>query len=75
MMQFTNLENGDLEDDARVELGIVGPWWSPIMRFRVYMNHKPEEHLTIWKVHRLSHYVGSWTPPGWLLKLIGEVKK
>ncbi len=70
-------DDGDLVDDGvRLEMGLVGPTWSPVMRFRFYvptLHH--EDHITIWKVRWLSRWLGSYTPPGWFLRLVGEVKK
>lgn len=78
MKDFKDLhvdKDGTIHDEARVEMGLVGGSRSPIMFFRFYMSHQPEDvHLTIWKWHRVSEYVGSWTPPAWLLKLMGQVK-
>jgi hypothetical protein len=67
-------EDGDLIDNARVEMGLIGPVWSPLMRIRIFMEHQPEDHITIWKVRWLSSIFGSYTPPGWFLKIIGQIK-
>jgi len=51
---FTHLidENGTLRDEARAEVDIIGPvTWSPVLRFRFYMNHNPEDHMTVWYVY------------------------
>jgi hypothetical protein len=67
-------QDGNLLDGARVEIGLIGPSWSPLLRIRVYMDHKPEDHVTVWHVRYLSTWFGNYTPPGWFLKLIGQVK-
>ena len=67
-------ESGELVDGARVECGLIGPTWSPLMRIRVYMNHKPEDHMTVWHVRWFSNIFGTYTPPGWFLQLIGQIK-
>ncbi len=67
--------DGEVHEDARVEMAIIGPpTWSPLMRYRFYMEHKPEDHLTVWYIYKISKYLGTYTPPGWFLKLIGQVK-
>jgi hypothetical protein len=70
-------DEGDLIDDARVEIGLVGPIWSPIMRFRFYMSHQPDKHMTVWKLPwNWFHWLfGTYTPPIWFLKLINQVDK
>ena len=68
-------EAGELIDTARVEITNIGPVWSPLIRYRFYMTQQPENHLTHWYVHKLSKYLGSYTPPGWFLRLIGQVKE
>lgn len=67
-------DDGELVDNARVEVSLIGPWWSPLMRYRFYMDHKPEDHLTVWYIYKFSKYFGTYTPPGWFLKLIGQIK-
>lgn len=67
-------DDGDFLDDARVEIGLIGPDWSPLLRFRIFMNHDPENHLTIWHWKYVSKYLGTYTPPGWFLKIIGQIK-
>jgi len=66
-------ENNEITDGARVEVSLISPKWIPILRYRFYMNHKPEDHLTVWHT-KWAKYIGSYTPPGWFLKLIGQVK-
>ncbi len=65
--------DGKMRDTARVEMSIIGPWWSPLMRTRIYMDHEqPGRHITQWWVYPISKYIGSWTPPPWFLRLIGQ---
>ncbi len=66
-------EDGDFLDDARVEMAIPFKWL-PILRYRFYLDHQPQDHLTVWWVNPISRYLGSYTPPPWFLKLIGQVK-
>jgi hypothetical protein len=67
-------ENNELVDTARVEVGLIGPTWSPLMRIRVYFDYKPEDHMTVWHIRWISNIFGTYTPPGWFLQLIGQVK-
>lgn len=67
-------ENNELVDTARIEAGLIGPAWLHIMRIRVYWDHKPEDHMTVWHIRWLSNIFGTYTPPGWFLQLIGQVK-
>lgn len=67
---------GEVNDKARVEISIVGnPRWSPLMRFRFYMDHKPDDHLTVWWCRWLTPILGYYTPPAWFLRLIGQTKE
>ena len=66
-------DNGEVCEDARVEMTTLGPLWSPLIRFRFYMEHQPEKHLTVWYIHKISKIFGTYTPPAWFLKLIGQV--
>lgn len=67
-------DQGELIDTAKIEVGLIGPIWSPLMRIRIFFDHKPEDHMTVWHVRWLSDIFGRYTPPGWFLKLIGQVK-
>lgn len=67
-------DEGQVLDTARVEMTIIGPHWSPVMRFRFYMSHRPEDHVTVWMVRWVSKWLGTYTPPGWFLKLIGQAE-
>jgi hypothetical protein len=67
-------DNNELIDTAKVEIKILGPTWSPLMRTRIFMDHKPEDHLTVWYIYWFSKIFGTYTPPGWFLKIIGQIK-
>lgn len=73
--KMEHLPNGDIADDCRMEVGILGPIWSPIIRMRFYPKHRPNDHITVWKCRWISSVVGSWTPPPWLLQLLGQIKE
>ena len=74
MKQMKTNDRGDLIDTAKIEMALIGPYWSPLMRTRIFMDHKPEDHMTVWHVRWLCNIIGSYTPPGWFLKLIGQTK-
>lgn len=67
-----------LEDcECRVEMRILGPpSWSPLMRIRIHMSHAPYECITVWKFFMfnfcMNKIFGTYTPPQWFLKLIGQ---
>lgn len=69
-----NEDTGECCDNAKVKMTIIGPPWSPLLRFRIYMDHQPNKHLTHWYINRISKYIGSYTPPSWFLKLIGQIE-
>lgn len=66
--------DGEIHESARVEVSLLGPSWTPLMRFRFYMESNPKDHLTVWKVYKLSNWIGTYTPPGWFLRLIGQAE-
>jgi hypothetical protein len=68
------MEDGIIHDKARVEVELIGPEWLRLLRYRFYMDHQPKDHLTVWKIYKISNIFGTYTPPGWFLKLIGQVK-
>jgi len=74
MKQMKTNDQGELIDTAKIEMALIGPIWSPLMRIRIFMDHKQEDHMTIWYINWLSKIIGTYTPPGWFLKLIGQIK-
>ena len=64
----------EMHEDARVEVSLIGPDWLRLIRYRFYMESQPEDHLTVWKILKVEKLFGSYTPPGWFLRIIGQVK-
>lgn len=67
-------EDGTVLDEARVEMSV--PWLRfPLLRFRFYLSHQPEDHLTVWQIVPIHRFVGGWNPPRWFLKLTNQIKE
>lgn len=67
--------DGVFHDKARAEMELIGPDWLNLLRFRFYMDHKPEDHLTVFYHRWLSKVFGSWNPPLWLMNWLNKDKK
>lgn len=65
-------ENGDGIGTARYVVHPLPGLWT--WRYRIYFDHQPENHMTVYYHRHLTRYLGSYTPPGWFLRLIGEIE-
>jgi hypothetical protein len=73
--QTGEIIDGVFHDKARVEMDFVGPDWLNLLRFRFYMDHKPEDHVTILFHRYLGKVFGSWNPPYWLINMFNKDTK